>query len=240
MKWTLRGFVTSTGTLALASGLLFATAVPAFAAAPNRAYAASARGLINHRPIKEARYPGKSPKRARRGAIPGLITTGPILDKAGPVSASSRVANVTASIGKLVYVRATWVRSSCVFDTNTARVRGTTFMQWGRVTGGLPLTFAFHPHPNTHLLVPGIGIITLNRQTRAKDGTLTVQAIYAVLTRGQQRLSIGVSVCNKANLAPVPILPGRSAQMALGALGLALLFGVGYRISVRRRRTAAA
>ena len=45
---------------------------------------------------------------------------------------------------------------------------------------------------------------------------------------------------NVANPAPVPTLPGKSAQFALGALGLVLLFGLGYRISTRRRRTAAA
>jgi hypothetical protein len=47
-------------------------------------------------------------------------------------------------------------------------------------------------------------------------------------------------VRNVANPAPVPTLPGKSAQFALGALGLVLLFGLGYRISTRRRRAAAA
>lgn len=45
---------------------------------------------------------------------------------------------------------------------------------------------------------------------------------------------------NVANPVPVPIVPGKSAQFALGALGLVLLFGLGYRITTRRRRPAAA
>lgn len=41
-------------------------------------------------------------------------------------------------------------------------------------------------------------------------------------------------------LAPVPIRPGKSAQVALGALGLVILFGLGYRISARRKRVTTA
>jgi hypothetical protein len=41
-------------------------------------------------------------------------------------------------------------------------------------------------------------------------------------------------------LVPVPARPGRPTRVALGALGLVLLFGLGYQISARRRRTATA
>lgn len=43
-----------------------------------------------------------------------------------------------------------------------------------------------------------------------------------------------IAMRNAGNLASVPILPGKSAQFALGALGLVLLFGLGYQISTRR------
>ena len=40
-------------------------------------------------------------------------------------------------------------------------------------------------------------------------------------------------------LASVPVRSGRPARVAIGALGLVLLFGLGYQISARRRRTTA-
>ena len=42
-------------------------------------------------------------------------------------------------------------------------------------------------------------------------------------------------MCNAANLAPVPILPGKSLEITLGGLGLLLFGGLGYRASRRRR-----
>jgi hypothetical protein len=50
---------------------------------------------------------------------------------------------------------------------------------------------------------------------------------------------MGVSVIN-AKLAAVPARSGPSARVALGALGLAVLFGLGYQISLRRLRRPAA
>ncbi len=41
---------------------------------------------------------------------------------------------------------------------------------------------------------------------------------------------------NAASLTPMPARPGPLARMALGGLGLVLLFGLGYQISLRRRR----
>ena len=59
-------------------------------------------------------------------------------------------------------------------------------------------------------------------------------AIYVNLLRSTQTLAIGTSVCNAANLAPVPILPGKSLEITLGGLGLLLFGGLGYRASRRR------
>jgi hypothetical protein len=88
--------------------------------------------------------------------------------------------------------------------------------------------------------MPGIATVILNRQTRAGDGTLTVTAIYVSLLTSTQTLSIGTSLCNAANLVPVPILPGKSMEIALGGLGVLLLGGLGYRASRRRKRETAA
>jgi len=45
---------------------------------------------------------------------------------------------------------------------------------------------------------------------------------------------MGVCVLNPAKFGAVPVRPGPSARVALGALGLAALFGLGYQISLRR------
>ena len=88
--------------------------------------------------------------------------------------------------------------------------------------------------------MPGVATVILNRQTTAGDGTLTVTAIYVSLLRSTQTLTIGTSACNAANLAPVPILPGKSLEITLGGLGLLLFGGLGYRASRRRKLETAA
>jgi hypothetical protein len=87
--------------------------------------------------------------------------------------------------------------------------------------------------------MPGIATVILNRQTQAGDGTLTVTAIYVSLLGSTQTLSIGTSLCNAANLVPVPILPGKSLEITLGGLGVLLPGGLGYRASRRKLNTSA-
>jgi hypothetical protein len=240
MKVNMHGIGRAAGALALAGGVLVATALPAAAASPNRAYGAAATGLITASPIGEADFPGTSPVTVANANIAGLLTTGIVTDTAGPTSASSTVARIRAGLGKLVSLTATAVSSSCTFNTNTGKVSGTAHIVNGAVTGVLPITLATHPAPNTTVGVPGIATLTLNKHSTALDGTLTVTAIYVRLLGSTQTLSLGVSVCNAANLAPVPILPGKSAGIGLGALALLALFVLGWQISVRRRRTATA
>jgi hypothetical protein len=148
------------------------------------------------------------------------------------------VASLTGRVG----LRATAVTSSCSFNTNTGDVTGTATITNGRVTvAGVPTTtLAANPAPNTTITVPGVATVILNRQTTAGDGTLTVTAIYVNLLRSTQTLTIGTSVCNAANLAPVPILPGKSLELTLGGLGLLLFGGLGYRASRRRKLETAA
>lgn len=240
MKRSMTGAARFAGALAMAGSVLVATALPAAAASPNRAYAASAAGLISKSPVGEATFPGSSPVALKHASIAGLLITGVAIDTAGPTSASSTVASLVASLGKLVALRASSVTSSCSFNTNSGKVTGTAGITNGRVAGVTPITLTSNPAPNTHVVVPGIALLTLNRQVTAADGTLTVQAIRVVLLGGGQTFSIGVSVCNAANLAPVPILPGKSAEVALGGLGLLLLWAAGYQLRRRRRFAAAA
>ena len=114
---------------------------------------------------------------------------------------------------------------------------GTASITNGSVTrtGGGTTTLASNPAPNTTITIGRLAAITLNRQTKASDGTLTVTAIYVSLLGSTQTLSLARSVCNAANLAPVPILPGRSLEITLGGLGALLLAGAAYQLTRRRR-----
>jgi hypothetical protein len=72
-----------------------------------------------------------------------------------------------------------------------------------------------------------VATLILNKQTKAANGTLTVTAIDLRLLGSTQTLSIGASVCNAANLAPVPMVPGKALPFALGGLGVLLIGGGG-------------
>jgi hypothetical protein len=119
-----------------------------------------------------------------------------------------------------VGLTATEVTSSCTFDTNTGTVTGTSSISNGLITigGGRTLSVPANPTPNRTITLGGIATITLNRQVTAPDGTLTVDAIYISLFNGTQTLTIGTSVCNAANLAPVPILPAKALDVTLGGV----------------------
>jgi hypothetical protein len=241
MKRSMTGVGKITGALAIAGGMIMMAALPAVAAAPNEAYAASATGLISAAPIGLATFPtGTSPVTLANANIAGLLTTGVVTDKAGPTSASSRVADVEAPLTKLAWLGATVVESSCSFNTTTGTVSG-----GASITGGAVHIISFptiklpvHPARNTTISVPGIATITLNYHTTAPDGTLTVTAIDVSLVHSTQTLTLGTSVCNKASLSPVPMLPGKTLPLTLGGLGVLLIGGVGYRVT--RRRFAAA
>jgi hypothetical protein len=235
----LTGVVKAAGVLALTGGMITMAALPAAAASPNRAYGAAATGPITAAPIGLATYPGTSPVTVANANITGLLTTGTVTDAAGPTSASSTVSAVAARLTRLATLGATSVTSSCTFNTTTGAVSGTTTITGGAVhVLGIPvIPLTAHPARNTTITVPGVGTVILNRHTTALDGTLTVTAIYVSLLSGAQTLSIATSVCNRANLAPVPILPGKSLPLSLGGLALLLLGGVAYR--VRRSRFAA-
>jgi hypothetical protein len=242
MKRGMTGIVKIAGSLAMAGGLIAMAAMPASAASPNRSYGAAATGLISASPIGEATYPGTSPVTVANANIAGLLTTGVVTDAAGPTSGSSTVASVSATLSALATLGATAVTSSCTFDTTTGTVSGTAGITDGAVhVLGLPvITLSASPAKNTSVSVPGVATITLNKQTTAGDGTLTVTAIYVSLLGSTQTLSLGVSVCNAANLAPVPMVPSKAMPFALGGLGVLLIGGVAYRTTRRGRFTTAA
>jgi len=159
--------------------------------------------------------------------------------RAGPTSASSTVSNVSATLSTTGSLGATSVTSLCTFNTTTGAVSGTAAINGGavHVSGRPTITLAANPAKNTTIWVAGVATLILNKQTKAADGTLTVTAIYVRLLGSTQTLSIGASVCNAANLAPVPMVPGKALPFALGVL---LIGGVAYRATRRGRFTTAA
>jgi hypothetical protein len=242
MKKRMTGILKITGSLAVAGGMIVMAAMPAVAAAPNEAYAAGATGPISALPIGLATFPGTSPVTVLHANILGLLTTGVATDTAGPTSASSTVADVSATLTSLATLAATTVSSSCTFNTATGLVSGDATLTDGTVTvDHLPVThLAAHPARNTTVSIPGVATITLNKHSTASDGTLTVTAIYVSLLGSTQTLSLGVSVCNAADLSPVPMLPSKVMPFALGGLGVLLIAGVSYGVTRRNRFAPAA
>ena len=241
MNGKINGLVKAAASVSLAGGILAAAAGPAAAASPNEAYGAQATGSVSVSPVAEATYPGTSPVTLANISAGSLLSSGLVTDTADATSASSTIANPSAGLGTGVNLTATAVTSSCSFDPNTATVSGTSSIANGSVsTLGLPIALASNAAPNTTVSVPGVATITLNRQTTAADGTLTVDAVYVQLAGGTQTLTIGASVCNAASLAPVPVLPGMALPIGLGGLTVLMLGGVAYQVTRRRRAAAAA
>jgi hypothetical protein len=241
MKRGITGISKITGALALASGMIMMAALPAVAAAPNEAYGAAATGRIYAAPIGLATYPtGIHYVRLNHIGIPGLLTTWTVTDKAHSTSASSNVLTVRARLPKATTLTAVAAYSSCRFNTRTGTVSGYTKITYGVVRKfGFPsIPLPWYPRPNRTVSVPGIATITLNKQYTAPDGTLTVTAIYVKWLHHKQTLRVATSVCNRAKLAPVPILPGKSLPLTVGGLAVLLIGGMGYRVT--RRRLAAA
>jgi fructose-specific phosphotransferase system IIC component len=241
MKKSIAAVSKITGALALAGGVIMMATLPAVAAGPtNQAYAASAFGRIYAPRIALATYPtGTHHVTLPHIGIPGLLTAWIVTDKAGPTRASSNVLTPRVRLTRLTTLSAKAVYSSCKFHTRTGMVSGYTKITYGAVRSFFrTIPLPWHPAPNTTIYVPGVAKIVLNRQTTAPNGTLTVTAIYVSLRHIRQTLRIATSVCNRARLAPVPILPGKTLPLTVGGLGVLLIGGMGYRVT--RRRLAAA
>ena len=241
MSKKVNGLVKAVASMSLAGGMLALAAGPAFAAAPNEAYAARATGLIKVTPLGLATSDGSSPVTLANINVAGLVTAGVVTDTADATSASSSIADVSATLTALVGLTASVVTSTCSFDTDTDTVSGSATVV-GSVGTVLPIALdaTADTAPNTQISVPGIATITLNRQVTAADGTLTVDAIYVNLLHSTQTLTLGTSICNDATLAPVSILPGMATPIGLGTLGLLALGGTAYYVSKRRRVTVTA
>ena len=221
---------------ALSVGALSVLAVsPALAAVPNESYAALATGPIAAAPIAVADFPGRKLATLTDADIAGLLTTGAVIDTADALAASATIKRPAATLTALVTLTAGSASSSCGFDTNTDSVSGSTVISGGQLElPKLTIALPVDPAPNTVVAgLGGAGSVTLNAQSTANGGRLTVTAVQISLSGSPQKLSLGVSTCNTANLEPVPILPGKTTLAALGVASLAL---TGTAFQLRRHR----
>jgi hypothetical protein len=188
--------------LAVAAGVILAASSPASAAPPNKGIALQATGLIPASPLVVSNFPGTSPNHSGSLNLPPLLTTGVADTAAGPTSASATVSNLSVFLPTLASVTTGTLTSSCSYSTTTGRVTGSGDIENGRVVlFGTPIALDPHPAPNTALNLAGIGTLTLNRQTTAPDGTLTVDALSVQLLGGVENVSVATSVCNAAALS---------------------------------------
>ena len=234
MNGKISGLMKAAASVSLAGGILAAAAGPAAAASPNEAYGAEATGAVSLAPVAEATHPGTSPVTLGTVDLGTLLSARISRDTADGTTASSTLVDIRSVLLGL-HVRA--VTSSCRFDPNTAMVGGDASIVDGHI-GLIPLSL--HPARNTTITVPGVATIVLNRQSIDTDGTLTVDAIYVSLLGSAQTVTLATSVCNAANLDPVPVLPGMALPIGLGGLTVLMLGGLGYQFSRRRRQAAAA
>ncbi len=221
---------------------------PAASAAPGQTSSSglTCGGVVTCGPFAASASPGGPASNTVAAAnVAGLIGTGVINTTATAGGASASVANVNATLLTNVVgnttLTASAVSSSCTVNPNTGAVTGTSSITNGAVNLPLlpPITLAAAAAPNTTVSVPGVATITLNRQTTAPDGTLTVDAIYVALLGGRlgQNITIASSTCGAAVLAVPMVAPAVAVGGGLAAALAVPVLGVAF---YRRRRVAAA
>ncbi|KPM52326.1 hypothetical protein ACG83_28475 [Frankia sp. R43] len=190
------------GIVAAAAGLALAAGSPAVAAAPNAGVGLKATGIIPIAPTVVSTSPGTSPNHLASVNFAPLLSTGVIDTAADSTSAQAAVHNLSLALAPLLSLRVGTIESSCSYDPDTDAVTGDADIADGRlVVLGTPVVLQPNPAPNTTLdLASGLGTLTLNRQTVAADGTLTVDALSLNLL-GLEKVDVATSVCNQADLS---------------------------------------
>jgi hypothetical protein len=184
------------GSLALLGGAALAGAGPAGAAAfGNGAYGAATGGTIFTPPVANASV-GEALS-ASNANVPGLLTTGPIFDRAAADGASSRITGgVVINLphnGKLTLTgSSSWCR---IFGSDAF---GGVNLFGGSITYNLPSLITIplpqKPAADTVIDLPyGDGTVTLNDQTD-DVGEHGFAAVYVDLTDGQS-VVLNVSGC---------------------------------------------
>ncbi len=221
-----------------AVSLAFAPAASA-AAGQTSSFGVLCRGLVNCGPFAASAFPGGPPTNTlARVTVTGLVTTGVLNTTANKGGATASVADVSAVLSGISTLTATAVSSQCTVNSTTGAISGSSSIANGSITAlGTPITLAATPGVNSRVtfLDPAIASITLNRQVRAADGTLTVDAIFITLLNSQT-IVIARSVCGPPALG-IPVIAPAFAVGTVGAaaVGLPVLGFFLY----RRRPTSA-
>ncbi|HEY5354279.1 MAG TPA: hypothetical protein VIK57_17650 [Streptosporangiaceae bacterium] len=189
MNRIVSGTVKTAGALAVAGGAILATAMPAGAVTLPRAWGAEATGTVSLPQVAVATT-ANTPATAFNVSAPPLLSTGFILDRAGPNTGYSSVQYPDVYISSaLATVSATKVTSSCTTGiSGTSNIYGGTVVQ----TTQSKITLPFSPAPDTKIKIPGGVTITLNKQNTLL-GIRQVTAMY--IAYSGQNLSLGVTRC---------------------------------------------
>lgn len=205
----------------------------------NYAYGVDATGLIDAGPFAEALFPdGPFTDTLVDLDIPTLLSSGTLVTNASETTADATVEDLAVNLSPLATLNAGVVSSECSYDEDTAELTGSASLAEAEVTlaGIIPdISLDASPAPNSGVTVPGVAEITLNRQTTAPDGSLTVDAIYINLLSGTQTVTIASSTCRPEVL----VIPVIAPPFAIGAVVLGLL-GMGVFLYRRRQSSAVA
>ena len=190
------------GSLALVGGAVVAGAAPAGAQdTSNGAYGAATGGTIFTAPVANA-SPGNSPLVASNANVPGVLSTGVILDRSDPNGSSSHVTQgVVINVPGYGKIQASGVDTWCRIIDDGNNVIGGTTITAGAITffnrstnSTFSMTLPMHPVPNDVITLPnGEGTVTLNVQTD-DGGEMGFGGIYAQLAGGQN-VVVAVSAC---------------------------------------------
>lgn len=166
----------------------------------------------------------------------GAVQIGP----AGGCLVSGSPSGVVLNLG-LAVLRADVITAECTArsDGSTTGVATLANARITDPTGAITLlTLPINPAPNTGLNLPGIVDLTLNRQSSAGPGQISVTALDLTLlsgVNGGAQVRLGIVTCGpNAQTAPIPLLPAAglpvaAATLFLGGAAATLWF-------VRRRR----
>ncbi|MFD9890271.1 choice-of-anchor P family protein [Amycolatopsis sp. NPDC059027] len=179
-------------TAVLATGTLLAPAASATEHEDNSAYAIAASGLLKIDPLPSVRgSAGFDQKSVAEFSLPGGMFTLNVLNaQAGKDFAKASIKDVSVNPGVLIHsdkplLTASAITSDCKDGKASSSLAKASI-------GGTKLDAA--AAPNTTISVPGLASVTLNKQTKNKDGSITVTAIE-IGVDGIQKLSLASATC---------------------------------------------
>lgn len=224
----------------LSAAVVIGLAGPASAApvpGNNSATGIEAEGLIDAGPFSEAFFPnGPVTDTLASVDVEDLVSSGTLVTNASATTADASVEDLDVRLSRLLSLSADAVTSQCSYDEDSMSLSGDSAIVGGAIESRVPLVpdvaLDASAAPNTTIDLV-VAEITLNRQTTAPDGSLTVDAIFIDLLDGTQTVTIASSTCRPAVLV-VPVIAPQFAAGA-GVLGLLVL---GFFLYRRRHSSA--